>query len=200
MATRDYSSSRLIWSALSIVRVNDSTDPIEICNASLEIDLFIWPPWHIIPFLGPEGKRQEYDNAAPIARADFLALEGWASLARLIHSILYWNLGGSYLSTLASIHFGFNPTIYELRAMSIRHLIFNHFSLECDLIWDYSWLKKVTMFINFGENFPLARLVDTRHLISTLEYKDLWRPWSLDPVPTLYPLHTLWFLLGVPYI
>ena len=89
---------------------------------------------------------------------------------------------------------------WPLRAMSIRHLIFNHFSLECDLIWDYSWLKKVTMFINFGENFPLARLVDTRHLISTLEYKDLWRPWSLDPVPTLYPLHTLWFLLGVPYI
>ena len=154
MATRDYSSSRLIWSALSIVRVNDSTDPIEICNASLEIDLFIWPPWHIIPFLGPEGKRQEYDNAAPIAGADFLALEGWASLARLTHSKLYWSLGGSYLSTLASIHFGFS----------------------------------------------LARLVDTWHLISTLEYKDLWRLWTLDPVPTLYPLHTFWLLLGVPYI
>ena len=27
------------------------------------------------------------------------------------------------------------------------------------------------MFINFGENFTLATLVDTRHLISTLEYE-----------------------------
>ena len=121
---------RLIWSALSIVRVNDSTDPIEICNASLEIDLFIWPPWHIIPFLGPEGKRQEYDNAAPIARADFLALEGWASLARLIHSILYWSLGGSYLSTL--VYTLNSNLLYRAKSptISIHHPIFNHFSLE----------------------------------------------------------------------
>ena len=51
-----------VASGPTIVRVNDSTDPMKIPNASLEIDLFIWPPWHIIPFFR-SARRQRQDDS-----------------------------------------------------------------------------------------------------------------------------------------